>query len=205
MKNWFSILGVENKPTISDEEIKKAYLQLAKENHPDVNTSCNAKEKFQLIQEAYSNINTVSKRKEYVELLNIYTHDSDENVWKKHDYKRNNYSDVSSDFNFNDANEKNQNMRRFAASFERAIHPRFLLLVVSVGIIFYASTSLYKQHINSSTVKKENLIEAWYNPDTGRYETPSPWDRGYQLYRKENKKHVLVDRLKVHPTSPPTV
>ena len=56
----YKVLGIE--ATASDEEIKKAYRQMAIRYHPDKVASLGeeyqhgAKEKFQKIQEAYENI-----------------------------------------------------------------------------------------------------------------------------------------------------
>jgi DnaJ like chaperone protein len=56
----YEILGIEE--SASDEEVKKAYRQMAVRYHPDKVASLGeeyqkgAKEKFQRIQEAYDNI-----------------------------------------------------------------------------------------------------------------------------------------------------
>lgn len=54
MKNYHKILGVTKDS--SDEEIKKAFRDLAKRYHPDVNKDANAENKFKEINEAYNHI-----------------------------------------------------------------------------------------------------------------------------------------------------
>lgn len=54
MTDPYSVLGVS--PDSTDEQIKKAYRELAKKYHPDVNSSAGASEKMQEINEAYDRI-----------------------------------------------------------------------------------------------------------------------------------------------------
>lgn len=51
MDDPFKILGVSR--DASEDDIKRAYRQLAKKYHPDVNKEPNAEEKFKQIQNAY--------------------------------------------------------------------------------------------------------------------------------------------------------
>ena len=59
-KNAYTILGID--PSASDEEVKKAYREMAKKNHPDLVSSLGeevrqaAEKKFQEINEAYETI-----------------------------------------------------------------------------------------------------------------------------------------------------
>ena len=61
MKNYYDILGVDEKAT--QDDIKKAYRKLSKQYHPDVNPE--GEEKFKDISEAYENIGDPQKRSQY--------------------------------------------------------------------------------------------------------------------------------------------
>lgn len=59
----FQVLGVSR--ACNDEEVKKAYLKLAKEWHPDVNKAPEAADKFKVISEAYENLKDEVRRSHY--------------------------------------------------------------------------------------------------------------------------------------------
>jgi molecular chaperone DnaJ len=59
-ENYYGVLGVDENAT--QEDIKKAYRNLAKENHPDKGGD---EEKFKKITEAYDTIGDVNKRNQY--------------------------------------------------------------------------------------------------------------------------------------------
>lgn len=62
MKNLYSILGVSTSAT--EEEIKKAYKELAKKLHPDRNNGIET-EQFKEITEAYDILSDKKKKAEY--------------------------------------------------------------------------------------------------------------------------------------------
>ncbi|MGB9689821.1 DnaJ C-terminal domain-containing protein [Thermogutta sp.] len=63
-RDYYKILGVPRNAT--DEEIRKAYRQLARKYHPDLNPNDkNAKEKFQEVQEAFEVLSDPQKREMY--------------------------------------------------------------------------------------------------------------------------------------------
>ncbi len=63
-KDYYEILGV--KKTASEEEIKKAYRNLAKKYHPDKNKgNKEAENKFKQISEAYAVLSDKEKREQY--------------------------------------------------------------------------------------------------------------------------------------------
>jgi DnaJ-class molecular chaperone len=71
--DYFEVLEVEK--TASQDDIKKAYKQLASKFHPDRNKSDDAVQHFQKIQESYNVISDPKKRKlyieqEYIEVMN---------------------------------------------------------------------------------------------------------------------------------------
>lgn len=75
MQQYYDTLGIA--PGASDEEIKKAYRQLAKKYHPDVNKSLKASTRFVQIHEAYNALtgkNTIQST-------------STEDVWEDEEYE----------------------------------------------------------------------------------------------------------------------
>lgn len=62
-KDYYQILGVPK--TASQDQIKKAYRDLALKYHPDINKSKEASERFKEINEAYAVLGDEQKRKQY--------------------------------------------------------------------------------------------------------------------------------------------
>ena len=65
MSTYYEVLGVSR--DAGDDEIKKAYRELAKKYHPDVNPGSEAEEQFKEIGEAYEVLMDQKKRAEYDE------------------------------------------------------------------------------------------------------------------------------------------
>ncbi len=62
-RDYYEVLGVSR--TASEEEIRKAYRELARKYHPDVNKAPGAAEKFNEVQEAYDTLSDPEKRAKY--------------------------------------------------------------------------------------------------------------------------------------------
>ena len=62
-KDFYEVLGVSK--TASQDEIKKAFRNLARKHHPDVNKEKGSTEKFQEINEAYQVLSDTNKRQHY--------------------------------------------------------------------------------------------------------------------------------------------
>lgn len=62
-RDYYEVLGISKNAT--EQEVKKAYRQLAKKYHPDVNKEDGAEAKFKEVQEAYDVIGDATKRSEY--------------------------------------------------------------------------------------------------------------------------------------------
>jgi molecular chaperone DnaJ len=91
--NFYEVLGVEK--TSTNEQIRSAYLKLAKQYHPDMNNDEGAEEKFKSITTAYEALNNQRNR----DLYDAYM-----------------YSDPYSDQNYNmnnDSEEKETDEERF--------------------------------------------------------------------------------------------
>ncbi|QWB95206.1 molecular chaperone DnaJ [Mycoplasmatota bacterium] len=62
-RDYYDVLGVSK--NASDDEIKKAYRQLAKKYHPDISKEENAEVKFKEVQSAYDTLSDKQKRAAY--------------------------------------------------------------------------------------------------------------------------------------------
>ena len=62
-RDYYEVLGVSK--DASDDEIRRAYLKLAKQYHPDLNKSPDAPKKFQEVTEAYEVLKDPKKRQAY--------------------------------------------------------------------------------------------------------------------------------------------
>src|SRR5436309_9996530 len=63
-RDYYEVLGL--KRDASDEEIKRAYRQLAREHHPDRNPGDKqAESRFKEVQEAYDILSNKEKRSQY--------------------------------------------------------------------------------------------------------------------------------------------
>src|SRR3954470_20122996 len=61
--DYYTTLGVSR--NASEEDIQKAYRELARKYHPDLNPDKTAKKKFQEVQEAYDVLKDASQRELY--------------------------------------------------------------------------------------------------------------------------------------------
>ena len=62
-RDYYEVLGISK--TASQDEIKKAYRNLARKHHPDVDKSAGAEERFKEINEAYQVLADSQKREAY--------------------------------------------------------------------------------------------------------------------------------------------
>lgn len=182
MHNHYDILGVPRSATI--DEIKAAYRKLCMQTHPDVAGGTRIQnhgnvDKFKRISEAYSTLGNPKERKRY-------------------DYE-------ISETGIGELRKKAAATARAGrgggGSFGAAL-PRNLLIG---GVVGFAGVTLMRMVWPSkdeddgmarvSKTGHKKLVEAWKNPDTGRWETPKPWDPAYQNLQP---KLQLVPRDEVH-------
>lgn len=95
-KDYYQILGV--KKDASQEDIKKAFKQLARKYHPDVNPNKEAEEKFKEINEAFQVLGNAERKKQYDE--GVFEFNSNGFA----DYRNTNFDfqDIFDDFGFDD-------------------------------------------------------------------------------------------------------
>src|SRR5256885_16223493 len=63
LPDLYGVLGVE--PGASEDDIKRAYRQLARELHPDVNGDPQAEQRFKEITAAYDTLSDPVRRRQY--------------------------------------------------------------------------------------------------------------------------------------------
>jgi len=70
-KNYYQVLGID--PTVSVDEIKKAYKRLARTYHPDLNPKrpVTSEDRFKRVQEAYGVLSDPVSRQRYDQSLGI--------------------------------------------------------------------------------------------------------------------------------------
>jgi len=84
-KDFYKVLGLSK--DASDNDIKKAYHQLAKKYHPDKNNATDAEEKFKEIGTAYETLKDKDKRKVY-----DMQKEGEEDRARTHNHSSNNFS-----------------------------------------------------------------------------------------------------------------
>lgn len=98
MKNLYSILGLSTSAT--EEEIKKAYKELAKKLHPDRNNGIET-EQFKEITEAYDILSDKKKKAEYDKEI-IGFNSSFEANFENYEFTKDIFREYSMDLNKED-------------------------------------------------------------------------------------------------------
>ncbi len=62
-KDYYAVLGIDRNAT--QDDVRKAYRNLAKKYHPDVNKSPGSEERYKEINEAYEVLKDSDKRQRY--------------------------------------------------------------------------------------------------------------------------------------------
>lgn len=172
MTDHFSVLGLKDNAT--GDEIKAAYFKLAKEYHPDANKKPGATERFRLIAASYEVLSKEDTRANYLLEKNGVAGEE----WNR--VRRRNHNDVSGDFDRASQKMKANNRTAFKlmGMFESFIRPRTLFVLIPTGIFTYwVLNSAFKDK-----QEEKQLVAAWKNATTNRWEEPAPWDPEYKKY-----------------------
>jgi DnaJ-class molecular chaperone len=179
MVDHYSVLGLTDRATA--DEIKAAYFKLAKEHHPDANKNPGSAERFRLIAASYEVLKNDETRAQYLIEKNGVAMGEE---WNR--ARRNNYNDVRGDFDRASEKMKANNRTAFKlmGMFESFIHPRTLFVLIPTGMFTYwVFSSAFKD--NQGDVKGGQggqMVAAWKNAKTNRWEEPAPWDPEYKKY-----------------------
>mmetsp|Transcript_15904 Transcript_15904/g.33597 ORF Transcript_15904/g.33597 Transcript_15904/m.33597 type:complete len:187 (+) Transcript_15904:137-697(+) len=181
MQSHYEILGVS--PSATNDEIKAAYRKLCMQTHPDVaGARTQNADKFKRISEAYSILGNIKERKRY-------------------DFE-------TSEVGIGELRKRAAAAARAgggggAGSSFGATLPRNLLIGSVIGFtgvtlmrMMWPTTE--EEADDTTRVAKtghKKLVEAWKNPNTGRWEKPVPWD---PVYQKLQPALQLVPREDVH-------
>lgn len=114
MEDLYKVLGVQKNST--QDEIKKAYRNLAFKYHPDRNQgSTEAEEKLKEINAAYSVLGDADKRRQY----DANGFDANSNFYQNSTYNQNGYYDPFSGFGFYGSQSRsNQNYKYDTSGFD---------------------------------------------------------------------------------------
>lgn len=160
MKDAYETLGLSSTSTnpspraYSDDEIKKAYLELAKKWHPDVNPSPEAKSMFQRISQAYELVKDETSRLRYQQLIAYRS--SVAYSYSNHPFDQETPEDSYSRYN---------KQRAFYTNVRRVgnMAVLFLLPIIGVSTVLWLVTRNNGKNRLIST-SREQQVEAWFNP-----------------------------------------
>jgi DnaJ-class molecular chaperone len=181
----YDVLGVNK--TCSHDEIKAAFRKLSLQHHPDV-AQDGCVEQFKKISNAHSILSNATERRRYDRELD------DQKFWRQ----KNNGMGGGGFYGNDGLRRKSgpQNSQRgMHMAMETLFHPRYIAL----GVVGFASlVALSNMTGNGNNKHKVDpaspMVEAWKNPNTGRWEQPAPWD---PLYRKLQPTLQLMPRDQV--------
>ena len=96
-KDYYKILGINK--NASQDEIKKAFRQLARKYHPDVNKDAGAEDKFKEINEAFQVLGNPEKKAQYDQFGTSAFSQEDLRGFRNQKF---NFNDLFRDFGFGD-------------------------------------------------------------------------------------------------------
>eukprot|EP01138_Halocafeteria_seosinensis_P011241 gb/GECG01011483.1/.p1 GENE.gb/GECG01011483.1/~~gb/GECG01011483.1/.p1 ORF type:complete len:248 (+),score=30.30 gb/GECG01011483.1/:1-744(+) len=172
-------LGVSSQASL--EEVKQAFRTLAKQWHPDLNRESGAAQKFKEINEAYHILEQHHRGMGRHRLgVDFAAEDPD---YEERLRRRAEFFDQAYRWHTHDRDGTSQRERME----ERA---KLVMIIVPLLTIALWIASRAEQSLPRTTGSRkhyEAYVDAWYNPKTRRWETPSPWDPTF----RENR-HTLT-------------
>ncbi|CAM9728963.1 unnamed protein product [Sphacelaria rigidula] len=184
-RDHYRVLGVP--PNAKQQDVRAAYLRLAKQHHPDICKASGNADHFKAINSAWEVLGNKSKRAMY-----------DANMGDTSSFRTRPRPRPTSAW---DARARawgpsyggGRDMPVILRIWERVTHPRTLLWGVPIAMVgFLAFGATEKEQ------KFTPKVRAWHNPVTMRWETPAPWDPVFREHQHLVKK---VDKDLVHQSS----
>jgi curved DNA-binding protein CbpA len=193
-KCHYTTLGVSKTATL--EEIKAAFRKLSMETHPDVadgGAITSNVEAFKRISEAHSVLSNSVKRSLYDRQLQEST------MWGPHrgggggGFGSNSHNDPYGGRGFQRPNSRQPGSGggpSVSMGMRYLLHPRYMMWmglgfcsVVMLGASTLGGSSNHSddhKRFSSSSSSTTEMVEAWKNPATGKWEQPTPWDAEYR-------------------------
>jgi curved DNA-binding protein CbpA len=184
MGSHYDTLGVSKDASLSD--IKSKFRQLSKETHPDVAGPTANADKFKKISHAASVLTNLRQRQLYDQALEETS---------RYGIDRN-----TAGFGYANPGERaprHQTSQGMRGVLETIYRPRNLFIVGPLVLFTAVSAANYFIKKEETAENTPKMVEAWRNPETGRWEQPAPWDPAYREYRKRNPELDLVPRHQV--------
>jgi DnaJ-class molecular chaperone len=176
----YDTLGVSR--NASNEEVKTAFRKLSLKTHPDLAGAGVCAESFKKIAEAASVLTNPKLRQAYDQKISARA--------TLNHFRRSPLHDTTS------STFRDQQPRGYTAILVNLFRPRNLILG---PIAFFATVSAIQYSLGIENKKNQrddsSLVQVWMNPETGRYETPAPWD---PVYQKLQPKLVYIPKNEVH-------
>jgi curved DNA-binding protein CbpA len=181
-RNHYDTLGLSK--TATQEEIKSVFRKLSMATHPDVAKGADG-EAFKAIAEANSILSNANERLKYDRQL------QESSMWRPGRRTPRGGGDFYGGDNFRRPGAGKSPMH---VVMETLSNPRYVVLgAVAVGSVCMMS-SLLGGVSSKQPEYHHQMVEAWKNPKTGRWEQPAPWD---PIYRQLKPKLELIPRERV--------
>ena len=201
-------LGLPANSVLSDKLVRDAYFRMAKQHHPDASKDQHSAAKFRAISHAYDMLKTEEKRQ--MLRLVVEDDDFGRKMRARDAASTPayaaNFRDVDEEFrNAEKAwKQTNRNTHRLMDGFEKFIHPRVLFFLLPLTVLGYVCVSSgIKQLLQQQQQQREGdgeagaggsergaspsaasqvalTVEAWKNPQSGKWETSAPWSAEYR-------------------------